>query len=54
VHITDDEATVLTGEGAVRLPLPGGRVTTAEGADLHRVLRAVHDLDPAASLRVPA
>jgi urease accessory protein len=44
VHIGNDEADVLTGEDAVRLPLPGGWVTTAWGAALHPVVRAVEAL----------
>jgi urease accessory protein len=48
VHIGADQAAVLTGEDAVRLPLPGGWVTTAWGAELHRVVRAAAALAPAA------
>ena len=54
VHIANDEAEVLTGEDAVRLPLPGGWVTTAWGAELHRVVRAAEALTPAAPVRVTA
>ena len=54
VHIADDEAGVATGEDAVRLPLPGGWVTTAWGAELHRVVRAVEGLEPRRPVRVPA
>jgi hypothetical protein len=43
-----------TGKDAVRLPLPGGWVTTAWGTELHRVLRAAEALDPRAGDRVPA
>jgi urease accessory protein len=43
VHI-GDEAAVLTGEDAVRLPLPGGWTTTAWGDELHRVVRAADAL----------
>jgi urease accessory protein len=50
VHIGAD-ADVLTGEDAVRLPLPGGWVTTAWGAELHRVVRAADELTPGAGLR---
>ncbi|WP_116449341.1 urease accessory protein UreD [Blastococcus litoris] len=39
-------ADVLTGEDAVRLPLPGGWVTTAWGSELHRVVRATERLHP--------
>jgi urease accessory protein len=47
VHLADDETEVATGEDAVRLPLPGGWVTTAWGAELHRVVAAVESLsDP--------
>ncbi|TFV87133.1 urease accessory protein UreD [Blastococcus sp. CT_GayMR16] len=54
VHIGDDEADVLTGDDAVRLPLPGGWVTTAWGSELHRVVRAATLLTPGAPVRVPA
>ena len=54
VHIANDETSVLTGEDAVRLPLPGGWVTTAWGAELHRVVRAAAALTPDAPARVPA
>lgn len=37
-------ADVATGEDAVRLPLPGGWVTTAWGSELHRVVRAAEQL----------
>lgn len=43
VHI-GTPADVLTGEDAVRLPLPGGWVTTAWGSELHRVVRAAEQL----------
>jgi urease accessory protein len=52
VHSGREAADVLTGEDAVRLPLPGGWVTTAWGAELHRVVRAAEALG--ASARVPA
>ncbi|TFV75011.1 urease accessory protein [Blastococcus sp. CT_GayMR19] len=49
VHLGDGESGVGTGEDAVRLPLPGGWVTTAWGAELHRVVAAVESLtDPGA------
>jgi urease accessory protein len=55
VHIANEEAVdVLTGEDAVRLPLPGGWVTTAWGAELHRVVRAAEVLTPGVDVRVPA
>jgi urease accessory protein len=54
VHIADEEAEVLTGEDAVRLPLPGGWVTTAWGSELHRAVRAAAALTPGAPVRVPA
>jgi urease accessory protein len=54
MHIADDEAAVATGKDAVRLPLPGGWVTTAWGAELHRVVRRVQQLDPRATEQVPA
>lgn len=44
VHI-GAEAGVRTGEDAVRLPLPGGWVTTAWGTQLHRVVAAAGALD---------
>jgi urease accessory protein len=50
VHIGAD-ADVLTGEAAVRLPLLGGWVTTAWGAELHQVVRAADELTPGAGLR---
>jgi urease accessory protein len=54
VHIANDEAGVLTGEDAVRLPLPGGWVTTAWGSELHLVARAAAALTPRDTVRVPA
>jgi urease accessory protein len=55
VHIGNHETNdVLTGEDAVRLPLPGGWVATAWGTDLHRVVRAAAALTPGAPVRVPA
>jgi urease accessory protein len=51
VHI-GSAADVLTADDAVRLPLPGGWVTTAWGIELHRVVRAVEALG--APVRVPA
>ena len=55
VHIGNHETNdVLTGEDAVRLPLPGGWVATAWGTDLHRVVRAAVALIPDAPVRVPA
>lgn len=53
VHIGAD-ADVRTGEDAVRLPLPGGWVTTAWGAELHRVVAAAEALDPDAAGRATA
>jgi len=50
VHLGAD-ADVLTGEDAVRLPLPGGWATTAWGTELHRVVRAADELTPGAGLR---
>ena len=44
VHLADDVAEVATGPDAVRLPLPGGWVATAWGAELHRVVAAVESL----------
>jgi urease accessory protein len=51
VHIADEDAAVLTGEDAVRLPLGGGWVSTAWGTELHRVVRAADGLAPGAGLR---
>jgi urease accessory protein len=51
VHI-GSPADVLTADDAVRLPLPGGWVTTAWGAELHRVVRALEALG--APVAVPA
>ena len=51
VHLADDHADVLAAEDAVQLPLPGGWVTTAWGAELHQVVGAAADLTP---VRVPA
>jgi urease accessory protein len=52
VHIANREAgDVLAGDDAVRLPLPGGWVSTAWGAELHRVVRAAEGLVPGADLR---
>jgi urease accessory protein len=51
VHI-GSPADVLTADDAVRLPLPGGWVTTAWGTELHRVVRVLEALG--ASVRVSA
>jgi urease accessory protein len=51
VHI-GSAADVLIADDAVRLPLPGGWVTTAWGSELHRVVRVVESL--AAPVRVRA
>jgi urease accessory protein len=53
VHI-GTEAGVRTGDDAVRLPLPGGWVTTAWGTDLHRVAAAAENLADPAAARIPA
>jgi urease accessory protein len=45
------ETGVLTGQDAVRLPLPGGWVTTAWGDELHRVVADAQLLVPAAAVR---
>jgi urease accessory protein len=47
VHIGNGKTEVATAEDAVRLPLPGGWVTTAWGAELHRVVSIVERLVPA-------
>ncbi len=44
VHIGSEQAAVVTGEDAVRLPLPGGWVGTAWGGELHRVAAAARGL----------
>jgi urease accessory protein len=54
VHIADQQADVQTGDDAVRLPLPGGWVTTAWGAELHHIVRAAAALTPTAPVRMPA
>ena len=57
VHLENsagDEAGVATGQDAVRLPLPGGWVTTAWGSELHRVVAVADALSGPATLRVPA
>jgi urease accessory protein len=54
VHIADDEATVLTGEDAVPLLLPGGGVTTAWGTELHRVVCVAGAIGAGRSARVGA
>lgn len=54
VHISNGTADVRTGEDVVRLPLPGGWVTTAWGAQLHRVVRAAEALVPGTDVRVTA
>jgi urease accessory protein len=41
VQLDGQDTDVATGDDAVRLPLPGGGVTTAWGADLHRVVAAL-------------
>lgn len=43
----DADQGVLTGGDAVRLPLPGGWVTTAWGSELHRVVAHAQTLTPA-------
>lgn len=45
VHLHSGFAEVAAGQDAVRLPLPGGWVTTGWGAELHRVSAAVAVLD---------
>jgi len=47
----NDEAAVAIGEDAVRLPLPGGWVTTAWGTELHRVVRTADGLAPGVDVR---
>jgi urease accessory protein len=47
VHVDGRDAGVLTGDDVVRLPLPGGWVTTGWGAELHRVVAAVDGLTDA-------
>jgi urease accessory protein len=47
----DADHAVLTSGDAVRLPLPGGWVTTAWGSELHRVVADAQALTPAAADR---
>jgi urease accessory protein len=54
VHLAGDDTDVLTADDAVRLPLPGGWVTTAWGTELHSVVRAAEELTPGAQTRVIA
>jgi urease accessory protein len=56
VHLDsgDPDVDVRTGDDAVRLPLPGGWVTTAWGTELHSVLQAAEELDPRTGVRVSA
>jgi urease accessory protein len=49
-----EETDVLTGDDAVRLPLPGGWMTTAWGSELHLVVRSAAALTPGVPVRVPA
>jgi urease accessory protein len=51
VHVAEDEVDVLTGQDGVRLPLPGGWVTTAWGEELHRVVANAAALAPATTIR---
>jgi urease accessory protein len=44
VHIGVEKTDVATADDAVRLPLPGGWVTTAWGAELHRVAATLETL----------
>jgi urease accessory protein len=53
VHLADP-AGAGTGLDAVRLPLPGGWVTTAWGRELHPVVAAAEALTGPAAARVPA
>jgi urease accessory protein len=45
VHLSSGTSAVVTGTDAVRLPLPGGWVTTAWRGELRRVVAAVAALD---------
>jgi urease accessory protein len=47
MHSANERAPVPTGNDAVRLPLPGGWVTTAGGTELHRVVPAAAEPIPA-------
>jgi urease accessory protein len=47
VHLAGLDGQVATGDDVVRLPLPGGWVTTGWGAELHRVVAAVDGLTAA-------
>jgi urease accessory protein len=45
VHLGTERAETATGDDVVRLPLPGGWVTTAWADQLHRAVRAAEELD---------
>ncbi|MGZ4659595.1 MAG: hypothetical protein ACXVGE_22955, partial [Blastococcus sp.] len=58
VHLSSDDpdrpTCATTGDAAVRLPLPGGWVTTAWGNELHRVTASADALAGPSARRVPA
>jgi urease accessory protein len=51
VHVAGEEGQVMNGTDAVRLPLPGGWVTTAWGSELHRVVANATALSPVTPVR---
>jgi urease accessory protein len=53
-EVSDDAAEASAGEDAVRLPLPGGWMASASGAEPHRVVRAAAQRTPGPPARVPA
>ncbi|MGZ4509298.1 MAG: hypothetical protein ACXVX0_18770, partial [Blastococcus sp.] len=56
VHLSSEDPAhpTATAEAAVRLPLPGGWVTTAWGEELHRVTASAAALAGPSGCRVPA
>ena len=54
MHLGGGESGVATAEDAVRLPLPGGWVTTAWGTQLHRVVRELDRLGAGVPARATA
>ncbi|MGZ4623070.1 MAG: hypothetical protein ACXVX8_19260 [Blastococcus sp.] len=58
MHLSSEDpahpTATATGEAAVRLPLPGGWVTTAWGEELHRVTASAAAPAGPSGCRVPA
>ncbi|MGZ4568825.1 MAG: hypothetical protein ACXVYC_14690 [Blastococcus sp.] len=56
MHLSSEDPAhpTATAEAAVRLPLPGGWVTTAWGEELHRVTASAAALAGPSGCRVPA